>query len=66
MSAGTLTSADVTAFYLERISRLNPALHAVITVVAVTAATAIPNIFILFIANIFSVVMLYFYSTGFF
>ena len=32
MSAGTLTSADVTAFYLERISRLNPALHAVITV----------------------------------
>jgi amidase len=32
MSAGTLTSAEVTAFYLERIARLNPALHAVITV----------------------------------
>ncbi|HEY0718218.1 MAG TPA: amidase [Streptosporangiaceae bacterium] len=32
MSAGTLTSAEVTAFYLERIHRLNPALHAVITV----------------------------------
>jgi amidase len=32
MSAGTLTSAEVTAFYLERIYRLNPALHAVITV----------------------------------
>jgi amidase len=34
MSAGTLTSAEVTAFYLERIYRLNPALHAVITVSA--------------------------------
>ena len=32
MSAGTLTSAEVTAYYLERIYRLNPALHAVITV----------------------------------
>jgi amidase len=32
MSAGTLTSAEVTAFYIERITRLNPALHAVITV----------------------------------
>jgi amidase len=32
MSAGTLTAADATAFYLERIGRLNPALHAVITV----------------------------------
>jgi len=32
MSAGTVTSAEVTAFYLNRISRLNPALHAVITV----------------------------------
>jgi amidase len=32
MSAGTLTSADATAFYLARIDRLNPALHAVITV----------------------------------
>lgn len=32
MAAGTLTAAEVTAFYLERIGRLNPALHAVITV----------------------------------
>ena len=32
LAAGTLTSAGITAFYLERIHRLNPALHAVITV----------------------------------
>jgi amidase len=32
MSAGALTSADLTAFYLTRIERLNPGLHAVITV----------------------------------
>jgi amidase len=32
MAAGTLTSAGITAFYLERLHRLNPALHAVITV----------------------------------
>jgi amidase len=32
MTAGTLTSAEVTAFYLDRIGRLNPALHAVIAV----------------------------------
>jgi amidase len=32
MSAGTLTSEGVTTFYLDRIHRLNPALHAVITV----------------------------------
>jgi amidase len=32
MSAGSLTSADITAFYLRRIERLNPELHAVITV----------------------------------
>jgi amidase len=32
MSAGSLTSADLTAFYLRRIGRLNPDLHAVITV----------------------------------
>ena len=32
MSAGSLTSADLTAFYLGRIERLNPELHAVITV----------------------------------
>ena len=40
LSAGTLTSADVTAFYLERIQRLNPALHAVITVNADAADQA--------------------------
>src|SRR6201996_8470297 len=40
MSAGTLTSAEATAFYLERISRLNPALHAVITVNADAGAEA--------------------------
>ena len=32
MAAGTLTSAALTGFYLQRIDRLNPALHAVITV----------------------------------
>jgi amidase len=32
MSCGELTSAALTAFYLQRIDRLNPALHAVITV----------------------------------
>src|ERR1700761_3707308 len=32
MAAGTVTAADVVAFYTERIARLNPALHAVITV----------------------------------
>jgi len=32
MSAGSLTSAGLTAFYLDRIERLNPELHAVITV----------------------------------
>jgi amidase len=31
MAAGTLTSAEVTDFYLDRINQLNPALHAVIT-----------------------------------
>jgi amidase len=40
MTAGTLTSAEVTAFYLDRISRLNPALHAVITVNADADADA--------------------------
>jgi len=40
MSAGTLTSAGITAFYLERIHRLNPALHAVITVNPDAAAEA--------------------------
>ena len=32
MAAGTLSSAALTGFYLQRIERLNPALHAVITV----------------------------------
>ena len=32
MTAGELTSAELTSFYLQRIDRLNPALHAVITV----------------------------------
>ena len=32
MSARSLTSADLTAFYLDRIERLNPDLHAVISV----------------------------------
>jgi len=32
MASGTLTSAALTGFYLQRIDRLNPALHAVITV----------------------------------
>jgi amidase len=32
MFSGSLTSAELTAFYLARIERLNPALHAVITV----------------------------------
>jgi amidase len=32
MASGELTSAALTGFYLERIDRLNPALHAVITV----------------------------------
>jgi amidase len=31
MAAGTLTSAEITDFYLDRADRLNPALHAVIT-----------------------------------
>jgi amidase len=32
LAAGTLTSAALTGYYLQRIDRLNPALHAVITV----------------------------------
>src|SRR5579863_2323239 len=32
ISAGELTSSELTSFYLQRIDRLNPALHAVITV----------------------------------
>jgi len=40
LSAGTLTSGGITTFYLERIHRLNPALHAVITVNPDAAAEA--------------------------
>ncbi len=40
MSSGLLTSADLTAFYLERIERLNPELHAVITVSPLARAEA--------------------------
>ena len=40
LAAGTLTSAGITAFYLERIHRLNPALHAVITVNPAATAEA--------------------------
>ena len=32
LASGQLSSAALTAFYLERVERLNPALHAVITV----------------------------------
>src|SRR5271156_3877104 len=32
MAVGELTSTELTSFYLQRIDRLNPALHAVITV----------------------------------
>ncbi len=40
MASGALTSAALTGFYLQRISRLNPALHAVITVNPGAAAEA--------------------------
>ncbi len=40
MSAGSLTSAGLTAFYLARIERLNPDLHAVIAVSPEAAAEA--------------------------
>src|ERR1700721_2963898 len=40
MAAGELTSAALTSFYLQRIDRLNPALHAVITVNLNAAAEA--------------------------
>ena len=40
LSSGLLTSADLTAFYLERIERLNPELHAVITVSPLALAEA--------------------------
>jgi len=40
LSAGSLTSAGLTAFYLARIERLNPDLHAVITVSPAAGAEA--------------------------
>ena len=40
MAVGELTSAELTGFYLQRIDRLNPALHAVITVNLNAAAEA--------------------------
>ncbi len=40
LSAGTLTAAELTAFYLARIDRLNPALRAVITASPVALAEA--------------------------
>jgi amidase len=40
MLSGTLTSAELTAFYLARIERLNPALRAVVSVSAVAATEA--------------------------
>src|ERR1700728_4982605 len=40
MAAGALNSATLTGFYLQRISRLNPALHAIITVNADAEAEA--------------------------
>jgi amidase len=40
MSSGLLTSAELTAFYLERIERLNPELNAVITVSPLALAEA--------------------------
>src|SRR3984885_10650508 len=40
MAAGALNSATLTGFYLQRISRLNPALHAIITVNAEAEAEA--------------------------
>jgi Asp-tRNA(Asn)/Glu-tRNA(Gln) amidotransferase A subunit family amidase len=40
IASGALTSADLTAFYLARIERLNPGLRAVITVSESAAADA--------------------------
>jgi amidase len=40
LAAGTLTSTDLSAFYLARIERLNPELHAVISVSLAVAADA--------------------------
>jgi amidase len=43
LAAGELTSAELTAFYLERVARLNPGLHAVITVSEDAAAEAVAS-----------------------
>ena len=43
LAAGTLTAAELTAFYLDRIDRLNPALKAVITVGPDAAAEAVAS-----------------------
>src|SRR5260370_32982529 len=40
LADGALTAAELTAFYLSRIERLNPVLHAVITVSPQAAADA--------------------------
>src|SRR5580700_7420607 len=40
LADGALTAAELTAFYLSRIERLNPALHAVISVSPQAAADA--------------------------
>src|SRR2546429_538466 len=43
LAAGTLSSAALTGFYLQRIERLNPALHAVITVNPDAQAAAVAS-----------------------
>ena len=43
LASGALTSAGLTAFYLERIRRLDPGLHAVIAVSAAAAADALAS-----------------------
>lgn len=43
LSSGSLTSADLTTFYLARIARLNPELHAVITLSSGAQAEALAS-----------------------
>ena len=43
LADGALTAAELTAFYLSRIERLNPALHAVISLSPQAAADARAN-----------------------